>query len=231
MHTYTWILRPPSCRHPNLKTPLIKAVKDGTKDIWKTKMTRLIDEESADVDEKDKFGKTPLAWAVKRDRLDIVEFLCFKGANIEITYEGHHNCVMFACRYGRLAITEFLITKGANILELSSLGYSCLMFASYKGHLDVVNLLLSKGANMHDLSLGQNCFCFARLFQNYNILDRLRKWPTIMAIIVLKELAVYHHLDAQTIIDLYKYLGRQRIAFQAIWPSRWVAGDDYEADI
>ncbi len=80
---------------PKSETPLVKAVKDGTKDIWKTKMTRLIDEESADVDEKDKKRKTPLAWAVERDRLDIVEFLCFKGANIEITY-GSHNCVMLA---------------------------------------------------------------------------------------------------------------------------------------
>ncbi len=40
--------------------------------------------------------------------------------------------------------------------------------------------------------------------------DCLRKWPWTMAIIALKEdLAVYHLLDAWTIIDLWQYLGTQ----------------------
>ena len=39
--------------------------------------------------------------------------------------------------------------------------------------------------------------------------DILRKWPTTMAIIVLDELYLYYQLDAQSIIDLWQYIGKE----------------------
>ena len=37
----------------------------------------------------------------------------------------------------------------------------------------------------------------------------LRKWPITMAILVLKEISVYHLLDCSSLIDLYQYIGNE----------------------
>ena len=34
----------------------------------------------------------------------------------------------------------------------------------------------------------------------------LQKWPIAMAILIFKELSVYHQTDASTLIDLYQYI-------------------------
>ena len=55
-----------------------------------------------------------------------------------------------------------------------------------------------------------SCPPLASSFGHLKVADCLRKWPWTMAIIALKEdLAVYHLLDAWTLIDLWQYLGTQ----------------------
>ena len=57
---------------------------------------------------------------------------------------------------------------------------------------------------------GSTALDWASSHDHLEIADCLRKWPWTMAIIALKEdLAVYHLLDAWTLIDLWQYLGNQ----------------------
>ena len=92
-------------------------------------------------------------------------------------------------------------------------GTTALHYASRYGRLEIVQLLLCQGA---DVSFRDNSGSTALDIASYNgyleVADCLRKWPWTMAIMALKEdLAVYHLLDASTLIDLwqYYYLGNQ----------------------
>ena len=93
----------------------------------------------------------------------------------------------------------------------TSYGNTALHRASYHGHLEIVQLLLCQGAdvNIRD-NHGSTALDLASYRGRLNVADCLRKWPWTMAIISLKEnLAVYHLLDASTLIDLWQYLGNQ----------------------
>ena len=99
---------------------------------------------------------------------------------------------------GYLEISELLTSSGADVNIRGSYGRTALHFASMYGRLEIVQLLLCQGANIDGG------------FSRWKIADCLRKWPWTMAIIALKEdLAIYHLLDASTIIDLWQYLGNQ----------------------
>ena len=108
-----------------------------------------------------------------------------------------------------LEISELLTSSGADVNIRDSYGWTALHIASYNGHLKIVQLLLCQGA---DISLrnngGYTALDIASSYGGLEVADCLRKWPWTMAIIIaLKEnLAVYHLLDASTIIDLWQYL-------------------------
>ena len=142
---------------------------------------RLIDTGEANVNirDRDQIGRTALHWASIR---------------------------------GYLEISELLTSSGADVNIRSSYGRTALHIASYNGYLEIVQLLLCQGA---DISIrdndGRTALDEASSFGRLKVADCLRKWPWTMAIIIaLKEnLAVYHLLDASTIIDLWQYLGNQ----------------------
>ena len=113
---------------------------------------------------------------------------------------------------GYLEISELLTSSGADVNIRDRYGSTALHYASYFGRLKIVRLLLCQGA---DMSIRDNSGRTALDLASSNgrlkeIADCLRKWPWTMAIIALKEdLAVYHLLDAWTLIDLWQYLGTQ----------------------
>ena len=112
---------------------------------------------------------------------------------------------------GYLEIVELLTSSGANMNIRTSYGWTALHLASYHGHLEIVQLLLCQGADMSiRTNNGRSALDMASSYGYLKVADCLRKWPWTMAIIALKEyLAVYHLLDAWTLIDLWQYLGNQ----------------------
>ena len=90
-------------------------------------------------------------------------------------------------------------------------GKTALHIASMYGHLEIVQLLLCQGADMSiRTNSGRTALDLASSWRYLKVADCLRKWPWTMAIIALKEdLAIYHLLDASTIIDFWQYLGNQ----------------------
>lgn len=126
-------------------TPLIEACTNGDYDL----VTSLLEEEGADINEKDKDGYSPLTWAFYSGFPDIVSLLLNKGADINNTEKTGHSPLMWACQNGNSNIVSLLLNKGIDINQADKDGYTPLMWACYNAHLDIVNLLLNKGANIH----------------------------------------------------------------------------------
>ena len=116
-----------------------------------------------------------------------------------------------ASNIGYLEISELLTSSGADVNISTSYGWTALHYASINGRLKIVQLLLCQGADMSiRTNNGRTALDSASSGGHLEIADCLRKWPWTMAIIALKEdLAVYHLLDASTLIDLWQYLGNQ----------------------
>ena len=141
---------------------------------------RLIDTGEANVNgDRDQIGCTALHIASYRGYLEISELLTSSGADVNIGNSYVQTALNYASIYGHLEIVQLLLCQGADISFRNSYRNTALDIASSNGHLEVA--------------------------------DCLRKWPWTMAIIIaLKEnLAIYHLLDASTIIVLWQYLGNQ----------------------
>ena len=112
---------------------------------------------------------------------------------------------------GYLEISELLTSSGADVNIRTNHGSTALHEASMFGHLETVQLLLCQGADMSIRDNdGRTALDIASRYGYLKVADCLRRWPWTMAIIALKEdLAIYHLLDASTIIDLWQYLGNQ----------------------
>ena len=117
----------------------------------------------------------------------------------------------YASYRGYLEISELLVSSGADVNIRDGFGQTALHRAFMNGHLKIVQLLLCQGADMSIRdNIGRTALDIASSYGCLEVADCLRKWPWTMAIIALKEdLAVYHLLDAWTLIDLWQNLGNQ----------------------
>jgi ankyrin repeat protein len=122
---------------------LIKAA--GSGDVQRVK--ELIDAK-ADVETKDKFGRTPLMVAATNGHVDIVSLLLDKGANIEANDKFGHTALILAAASGKADVIKLLLDRGANIEARDKDRHTALMEAAMDGHVDAVSLLLDKGANI-----------------------------------------------------------------------------------
>jgi hypothetical protein len=102
-----------------------------------------------------------------------------------------------------LGLIDLLLCHGADInwrSNISNDGILSFSFCESNSDYDVCQYLLSKGADssQSDLRHFQSC----DLHKKYELVNR---WPTTMAIIMLKEIGLYHHLDCDTFMDLYEF--------------------------
>ena len=139
--------------------------------------------------------------------VNVVELLLSKGANINDKDNSGRSSIIHASIHGHVNVVELLLTKGASINDKNNFGWSSIITASNYGHVNVVELLLTKGANINDIT-NQGSTAIS-VSDSDTIKYILRKWPISMAILILKELAIYYQTDASTLIDLYQYMGRE----------------------
>jgi len=90
---------------------------------------------------------TPLMRAAKLGRLEIIDELLARGADLEALNVDGCNALWLACYNGSHEIIERLIAAGIDIDVQNGNGASCLMYVSSNSKPDLVKLLLEKGAN------------------------------------------------------------------------------------
>src|SRR5437870_4061661 len=89
------------------------------------------------IDQRDEHGMTALMVAARDGRLDQVERLIAKGANVNAAVPTRDLRELIA------------FISWMQELPKSDIGYTPLMYAAQGGHLDVAQLLIRKGANVN----------------------------------------------------------------------------------
>jgi ankyrin repeat protein len=111
----------------------------------------LLREGKADVNFKDKSGRTPLSWAAEKGSETIVNVLLNKGADLECKDKSGRTPLSWAARGGHLAVVERLLQENAKV-NASAANYSgrtALQAAAEGGHLAVVERLLQEKAKVN----------------------------------------------------------------------------------
>ena len=107
---------------------------------------KLLIENGADVNAKDKYGDTAL---IEAGHLEVVKLLIENGADVNAKNEDGKTALMRASREGHLEVVKYLIENGADVNAKSNNGWTALMRASYNGHLEVVKYLIENGADVN----------------------------------------------------------------------------------
>lgn len=93
-------------------------------------------------------GETVLHIASREGYLNIVDYLKYEGAKLELVDNDGATPLHYASRFGHLDIVQFLDSLGADLEDVDEDGNTILHYASLYGHLPIVEYLVSKGANI-----------------------------------------------------------------------------------
>ncbi len=111
---------------------------------------RLLDK-NAKVNAKDLNGYTPLMWAARASKNDILNLLLSRGANINVKDKRGNTPLLLAARYSKSKVVKSLLNRigkrvgGVNAQDKK--GNTPLLWAVKKNKSKVVTLLLQYGAN------------------------------------------------------------------------------------
>jgi ankyrin repeat protein len=98
-------------RDRNLETPLIHCAKmDGTPD---RRIAKLLIKKNAEINRKNRQGKTALMFAAEKGHTEIVKILVEKGAAINYRDRKRKSAADYAAISGHVDILNFLLSKGA----------------------------------------------------------------------------------------------------------------------
>ncbi|XP_071115151.1 uncharacterized protein [Haliotis cracherodii] len=113
---------------------------------------RILLDAGVDIEDKDK-GVTPLVIACKAWRLQLLEFLVERNANVYILDSDLNSLLHIVARHvhgGHTDITKILLNQGLNINATNKHGETPLFLACERGHVDLVRLLVSKKADLRE---------------------------------------------------------------------------------
>jgi ankyrin repeat protein len=127
-----------------LDDALIKAVKYGDTARVKTLLSK-----GADVNAKDEWTNTVLAWAVMHDHLDCATVLLEKGADVNIKSFRGLSTLHLATSNGNPGMVKLLLANGADVNAEDAYQWTALMNAINLGSIELVEILLKSGADVN----------------------------------------------------------------------------------
>ncbi|XP_042858381.1 serine/threonine-protein phosphatase 6 regulatory ankyrin repeat subunit C-like [Penaeus japonicus] len=123
-------------------SPLHRAAGRGRRAVVK-----MLLEEGADVNAKDKSDSSPLHWAAGGGHDGVVETLLRKGARVNAENKFGQRAIHYAAYFGHLTTLEILQERGADVDSMDSSGDTPLHLAASEGRLLAMFTLLKLGAS------------------------------------------------------------------------------------
>ena len=118
--------------------------------IWRLEaVVKLLLNEGAEVDSKDKTGRTPLSWAAAMGFKAGVELLLNQNAEIDSNDEIGWTPLVHALAIGHDAVVKLLLEKGAEVDTIDKEGLTPLYIAAAIGNKAMAELLLEKGVDVN----------------------------------------------------------------------------------
>jgi len=112
------------------------------------KVQALLQQNSALVDARDEFDRTPLHWAVRGVHFELMQLLIEKGADINAKDNARITPLHSVASRGHKQAAELLIEKGADLTAEDATGNTPLSYSVSGGHKEVVKLLLDHGVKI-----------------------------------------------------------------------------------
>jgi len=109
------------------------------------KVQALLQQNSALIDAKDEFDRTPLHWAARGAHFGVMQLLIKKGADVDAKDNARITPLHIASFYGHEEIVKLLIDKGANIDAKNKILWTALSFAEFADREDMAALLIKLG--------------------------------------------------------------------------------------
>jgi len=108
-------------------------------------------EHEADIDEKDKYGSTPLHYVCESGNENIFKYLVEHGANIYKENNFGETPLHFACFGGNEFFFKYLVEHGADIYEQERSGKTPLHYACKSGNKNIIKYLVLHGAVIYNI--------------------------------------------------------------------------------
>ena len=126
--------------------PLHNACREG--DLQQVRA--LVEQNSADVEARDTYGRTPMHWACEEGHLEVLQYLVLHGGDIRTPDGVARTPMHWACYRGHLECAKCLRENGAHINAIDCEQKTPLYLAcNNPGYPDVVCYLTSENANVH----------------------------------------------------------------------------------
>lgn len=111
-------------------------------------LAQMLVDRGADVNAKDKKGRTPLIAAASTGQLDIVQLLLDKGAEVNAQSKDGATALHAAVLFGHKEIVATLLAVGANVNLADGTKNTPLHYAARKGNKEIAELLIANGAEI-----------------------------------------------------------------------------------
>jgi len=208
--------------HLTVVKALLKAVPDIADDSDKSAVPLLLAEKSLEIiNSSDDKGKTPLAWSVDVNRLDMVNFLVQKGARSDTPNPTglKMTTLHVVSQDGRTEILEVLLPAKDSPLDLDiqdAYGNTPLHLACEKGHKDNVRLLLAAKANFETQNNGgMTPFHLACKFGHSDVVDLLVAGKVNIEAIDNYGRTALHHASSSGQVEIAEWLLDQGLEVDA----------------
>eukprot|EP00948_MAST-09A_sp_MAST-9A-sp1_P003964 g3964.t1 len=129
-------------------TTMNRAAYYGRDDVMEDLLVR---DCGADMDHRNKDGRTPCMMAASTGQDKAIAFLIRKGADLNaVDFEGN-SAIIYAARDGHASTIKLLIRAGAFVDQINTFGVTAMIAAAANHHADVVAILASKDSTYQAL--------------------------------------------------------------------------------